>query len=96
MSNSRDVLSEVPDSERAPAVKNIDLDHEGIPAERALGVQWNPESDTLSFSVQVSDKPPPDVEYCLTRTCIVFAPQGVQIVYVPRTYNLHLLVNTVF
>ena len=58
MSNSRDVLASIPDSEKAPAVKDIDLDREGIPAERALGVQWNPETDTLGFSVRVSDKPP--------------------------------------
>ena len=46
LSNEREVLSHVPDTERAPCVS---LNLEKLPKERALGVQWNTETDTLGF-----------------------------------------------
>lgn len=46
VSNKREVLSAVPSMERA---KSITLDLEKLPVERALGVQWDVEKDTLGF-----------------------------------------------
>jgi ribonuclease HI len=46
LSNEREVLSRVPDSERAPCV-SLNLDE--LPKDRALGVQWNTETDSLGF-----------------------------------------------
>lgn len=46
LSNEREVLSLVPDSERAPCVS---LQLEELPKDRALGVEWNTETDSLGF-----------------------------------------------
>ena len=46
LSNKREVLSHVPCGERAPCVS---LQLENLPKDRALGVQWNTESDSLGF-----------------------------------------------
>ena len=49
LSNCREVLKSTPASERAPSVKDLDL--EDLPLDRALGTQWDVERDTLSFKV---------------------------------------------
>ena len=53
ISNSREVLVEIPAHERAPSIANLDL--EDLPIDRALGTQWDVEADTLSF--RVKEKP---------------------------------------
>ena len=45
MSNSREVLSEILDGERARPT--LDLDLENLPVERTLGVQWDVEKDAF-------------------------------------------------
>ena len=45
MSNSRDVLSSIPNSERPRTELNLDLD--AMPVERVLGCHWNAEDDNL-------------------------------------------------
>lgn len=55
LSNSKEVLKSVPESERAGSVKVLDLDH--LPIERALGVHWDVQSDTLGFKITVRDRP---------------------------------------
>ena len=57
VSNSRKVLSTVPETELAPAVQDMDLDRDGLPRERALGIQWSPETDTLGYNTVVPEKP---------------------------------------
>ncbi|XP_033642413.1 uncharacterized protein LOC117302547 [Asterias rubens] len=56
ISNSREVLRSVPESERAKGVPTLDLD-QTLPAERALGVLWDIESDAFTFNVSVTEKP---------------------------------------
>ena len=56
ISNSREVLEEIPPGERAPSIANLDLEY--LPIDHALGTQWDVEDDTLSFRVQ--EKPVPD------------------------------------
>ena len=55
MSNSREVLSEIPDRERARPT--LDLDLENLPVERTLGVQWDVERDAFLFKVHVPHQP---------------------------------------
>lgn len=55
LSNSRKVIESIPESERAESVKEICLNK--LPVERALGVQWNVESDTFGFKIVVKDRP---------------------------------------
>ena len=45
ISNSCDVIHSVPVSERAGSVRELDL--ENLPIERALGIQWDVQSDTF-------------------------------------------------
>ena len=49
ISNSKEVLTAVPETERARSVVSLDL--EELPVERALGVEWNVEKDTFEFRV---------------------------------------------
>ena len=49
LSNCREILKSIPASERAPSVKDLDL--EDLPLDRALGTQWDVVRDTLSFKV---------------------------------------------
>ena len=56
ISNSREVLEEIPPGESAPSMANLDL--EDLLIDRVLGTQWDVEADTLSF--RVKEKPVPD------------------------------------
>ena len=51
-SNSRELLQEFPVEGRAPTVKNLDLQSETLPMDRALGVRWNVEKDTIVLIVE--------------------------------------------
>ena len=57
VSNSRKVLESVPEEERAKEIKGLDLGQDKLPVERALGVWWCVESDTLQFRIQLKDQP---------------------------------------
>ena len=56
MSNSRDVLSVIPEEEQARP--NLDLDLANLPVERTLGVQWDVEKDVFLFTVREPNQPP--------------------------------------
>ena len=55
MSNSRDVLSVIPDEKRARP--NLDLDLDDLPVERTLGVQWDVERDVFLFKALEPNQP---------------------------------------
>ena len=57
-SNSCTVLESFPMDQRSKEAKDLDLDHECLPTERALGVEWCVESDVLGFRIIVNEKPP--------------------------------------
>ncbi|KAL6484006.1 hypothetical protein MHYP_G00088790 [Metynnis hypsauchen] len=57
VSNSRALLCSIPDDERAAEVKDLDLQPDALPVERALGVQWCTNSDSFKFKIQLPDKP---------------------------------------
>ena len=54
-SNDRQVLAEIPVKKRA--TPSLDLDLDQLPINRALGVRWNIESDTLGFKTADLQKP---------------------------------------
>ena len=56
-SNSRKVLSSLPEKERAKRIKNLDLDRDELPMERALRVDWSIESDSFKFRIHVKSMP---------------------------------------
>ncbi len=57
MSNNRSVLASIPEEEKAKEVKDLDLDHDSLPVERALGLRWCVQSDTFKFSIYIQDRP---------------------------------------
>ena len=57
ISNSREVMATIPESEQPQKIQNLDLRCEEFPVDRALGLIWDIEADTLSLSAVVRDKP---------------------------------------
>ena len=55
MSNNRQVLAAIPIEKRAAPTLDLDLDE--LPTDRALGIQWDVESDTFGFKVTNLNKP---------------------------------------
>ena len=51
VSNSRVLLGSIP--ERAAEVNNLDLEHNEVPVERALGVQWCTSTDIFRYPLSV-------------------------------------------
>ncbi|XP_039865704.1 uncharacterized protein LOC120720149 [Simochromis diagramma] len=57
ISNSRNVLAVIPESNRANKIKDLDLISDELPVERVLGVQWCVESDVFKFRITLRDRP---------------------------------------
>lgn len=57
LSNSKEVIKGIQQSDRADGVKEVDLDLDSLPLERTLGVHWCVESDCFQFSIVLQDKP---------------------------------------
>ncbi|XP_053395836.1 uncharacterized protein LOC128555987 [Mercenaria mercenaria] len=56
LSYSRKVIDSIPEAERAPSVVKLEPGT-SLPSDRALGVIWNVNDDTLSLKVKLRDKP---------------------------------------
>ncbi len=57
INNNRAVLDSIPEYERAKVIKNLDLETENLPLERALGVQWCAEEEAFMFQVTTKEHP---------------------------------------
>ena len=57
ISNSKAVIEHIPHEDRAKGIKDLDLLHDKLPVERALGIQWCVESDTFQFRIVLGDRP---------------------------------------
>lgn len=57
ISNSREVLESIPESERAGGVHDVDLGLGELPIQTVLGVRWCVNSDAFSFKVSLDEKP---------------------------------------
>ena len=57
VSNSKDVIRRIPESDKTDGVKKLALDLDSLPLERALGVQWCIESDCFQFNIVLQEKP---------------------------------------
>ena len=78
-SNSKQVLDTIPNSEKAEAVKDLDLQSSNsiLPIERALGLKWCTESDTFKFSaVQSRNEQKVTKRSILSTTASLFDPLG--------------------
>ena len=57
VSSSREVLESIPPEERGQKVRDLSSEGE-LPAEKALGVQWQVEPDVISFAASpATDRP---------------------------------------
>ena len=54
-SNNRKFLATIPEDDRSKQLKDFDLSTNPLPAERALGMNWCPESDTFGFKIKLKD-----------------------------------------
>ncbi|XP_039867392.1 uncharacterized protein LOC120721259 [Simochromis diagramma] len=57
ISNSRTVLMSIPEERRAKEIKDLDLDTDQLPVERALGLQWCIATDKFQFRTSLQDRP---------------------------------------
>ena len=57
VSNDRAVIESVPEKDRSKEIKNLNLELDSLPVERALGMSWNIENDTLNFRITLKDLP---------------------------------------
>ena len=57
VSNSKDVIRRITQSDKADGAKELDLDLDSLPLERALVVQWCIESDYFQSNIVLQDKP---------------------------------------
>ena len=57
ISNERDVLEKITESERAKSLKEVDLRVDPLPLERALGIIWCIEMDVFNFRIELRDGP---------------------------------------
>ena len=57
VSNSREVMEAISPQDRAKGIKDLDLRHDSLPIDRALGVHWCIESDTFRFRIMLKDQP---------------------------------------
>ena len=57
ISNDRKVIGSIRIEEHAKEIKNVDLNHDPLPMERALEMLWNVENDQLEFSITLKDRP---------------------------------------
>ena len=55
--NHIEVLKSVPEEYRKDGVKDKDLNLGILPEDKALGVKWNIQEDTLGFIIKMGDKP---------------------------------------
>ncbi|KAK3715792.1 hypothetical protein QZH41_001220 [Actinostola sp. cb2023] len=76
VSNDIEVIKAISPEERAVGIKELDLGRDTLPIERALGVQWCIESDTLRFKIELSNRPPTR-RGILSTVSSVFDPLGV-------------------
>ena len=49
VSNCKELMSSIPESEWSKNLKSVNLDYESLPSEKAFGVSWGFEADTLGF-----------------------------------------------
>jgi hypothetical protein len=57
ISNSREVVSAFPEDQRSPSVKDLDMDFDRLPMEKALGSHWDIEEDKFKMIVSTKQYP---------------------------------------
>ena len=55
--NDVQVMNTIPKEEQSKEVREKDLTYDALPPERALGVKWDVQEDTLGFNMRFSERP---------------------------------------
>ena len=56
ISNRKEVIDSIPAEDRAKGIKDLDLEHEELPSERVLRIEWCVECDAFQFRITLKDK----------------------------------------
>ncbi|XP_078321623.1 uncharacterized protein LOC111100747 [Crassostrea virginica] len=75
ISNNKNVINSVAGSERAADVKDLDLAHEQLPVEQALGIKWSIEEDAFCFKT-TDQNTTPTRRNMLSIVASIFDPLG--------------------
>ncbi|XP_072179391.1 uncharacterized protein [Diadema setosum] len=75
MSNRKEVLEQFATDDRAKGVADLDLTVDPLPLERALGVVWCVENDSLQFRLELRDRPFTR-RGILSTVCSIYDPNG--------------------
>ncbi|XP_064631645.1 uncharacterized protein LOC135489940 [Lineus longissimus] len=81
ISNSRELLKAMPDTELTKEVRNMDLDRDGLPTERALGLLRDVGEDTFRPSINRQERPPTK-RGVLSILSLVYDPLGLVSPYI--------------
>jgi hypothetical protein len=81
LSNSKEVLRSVPESERSAKVHNLSGDQ--LPVERTLGTYWDAEADAFSYKVEMS-APGNTHRKILSQVFAIWDPRGLIIPFIIR------------
>lgn len=57
ISNRKEVIEAIPAEDRAKDIKDLDLEHEELPSERVLRIEWCMENNAFQFRITLKDKP---------------------------------------
>ena len=57
ISNKREVIDSIPESELSKELKSIDYQKDTLPIERAFGLHWTVETDKFQYNVCATEKP---------------------------------------
>ncbi|XP_067949641.1 uncharacterized protein [Watersipora subatra] len=57
LTNNREVLANIPASERVKEAQNLNLFRDKLPTERTLGLEWSVENDTIEFQNSMKSMP---------------------------------------
>jgi hypothetical protein len=69
-------LTSIPKEERGKEVKDLDLDQDKLPIERALGIQWSAESDKFCFKIAIIKERPSTRRGILSIMSSIYDPLG--------------------
>lgn len=55
--SNKNVIKSIPIEDRVEGLKNIDLDHQALPLEHTLDMQWCIENNSFQFRITLKDHP---------------------------------------
>ena len=88
--NRREVLDSISSSELSKELHNINFEKDALPVKRALGMQWNVETDKFFYDISIKEKPPTR-RGMLSIISSVYDPLGFISPFVLRAKIIHQL-----